>query len=232
MQLIAETYSLMQHALGPVRAADGRGLHRAGTQRDLDSYLIEITANVLAFTDPDTGNPLVDVILDKAGQKGTGPLDVPGRPGAWHADPDHRRGRLGAQHLVVQGRARAGQRDPEGARRARRPVGRRRRLREGSGSGALGGQGQQLRPGSGAAPGVLRRARLRPEPLRDRPDLDGRLHHPREAAGGDPVGVHVRSGPAEPDALAGDRAAHERADAARCGRSSRWRATWASRSRR
>jgi 6-phosphogluconate dehydrogenase len=39
---------------------------------DLDSFLIEITANIFRRKDPETGKPLVDVILDKAGQKGTG----------------------------------------------------------------------------------------------------------------------------------------------------------------
>src|SRR4051812_47328144 len=71
MQLIAETYSLMQHALG-MSAPDMAELFRSWNTRDLDSYLIEITAQVLAFIDPDTGNPLVDLILDRAGQKGTG----------------------------------------------------------------------------------------------------------------------------------------------------------------
>jgi len=71
MQLIAETYALMQGALG-LGAPQMAELFTAWNQRDLDSYLIQITADVLAFTDPDTGNPLVDYILDKAGQKGTG----------------------------------------------------------------------------------------------------------------------------------------------------------------
>jgi 6-phosphogluconate dehydrogenase len=71
MQLIAETYSLMQHALG-LSAPQMAEVFTEWNTRDLDSYLIEITANVLAFKDPDTGNPLVDVILDRAGQKGTG----------------------------------------------------------------------------------------------------------------------------------------------------------------
>src|SRR5207249_3097500 len=39
---------------------------------DLDSYLIDITAQIFCKKDPDTGKPMVDVILDKAGQKGTG----------------------------------------------------------------------------------------------------------------------------------------------------------------
>jgi 6-phosphogluconate dehydrogenase len=71
MQLIAETYSLMQSALG-LSAPQMADIFRSWNQGDLDSYLIEITSNVLGFTDPDTGGPLVDVILDKAGQKGTG----------------------------------------------------------------------------------------------------------------------------------------------------------------
>ena len=39
---------------------------------DLESYLIEITAKILRVKDPETGKPLVDLVLDKAGQKGTG----------------------------------------------------------------------------------------------------------------------------------------------------------------
>ena len=71
MQLIAEAFSLLQQLCGMTypamqeRFADwNRG--------DLDSYLIEITARILAATDPETGAPMVEVILDKAGQKGTG----------------------------------------------------------------------------------------------------------------------------------------------------------------
>src|SRR5881398_4131662 len=60
MQLIAETYSLLQHALG-LSAPEIAEVFRRWNGADLDSYLIEITANVLAFTDPDTGGPLVDV---------------------------------------------------------------------------------------------------------------------------------------------------------------------------
>ena len=42
----------------------------------LDSYLIEITRDILGFTDPETGKPMVDLILDAAGQKGTGKWTV------------------------------------------------------------------------------------------------------------------------------------------------------------
>ena len=49
----------------------------------LDSYLIEITRDILGYTDPETGKPLVDLILDAAGQKGTGKwtVDLGLRPG-------------------------------------------------------------------------------------------------------------------------------------------------------
>jgi 6-phosphogluconate dehydrogenase len=71
MQLIAETVFLLRHrhGLAPDAVADVFTDWNAGP---LDSYLIEITATVLRQRDRDTGKPLVDVILDSAGQKGTG----------------------------------------------------------------------------------------------------------------------------------------------------------------
>ncbi len=48
----------------------------AGTQGPLDSYLIEITRDILGFKDPETGKPMIDLILDAAGQKGTGKWTV------------------------------------------------------------------------------------------------------------------------------------------------------------
>jgi 6-phosphogluconate dehydrogenase len=71
MQLIAEVYDFMRKGLGmPAREiADTFTEWNKGL---LDSYLIEITSKVLTVEDPETKKPLVDVILDKAGQKGTG----------------------------------------------------------------------------------------------------------------------------------------------------------------
>lgn len=71
MQVIGEAYQLLRYGLNlePAAIAD---IFREWNQGDLDSYLIEITAEVLAQKDPATGAPLVDVILDAAGQKGTG----------------------------------------------------------------------------------------------------------------------------------------------------------------
>ena len=71
MQLIAEAYALLSRGLG-IPAAELSAIFQEWNRGELDSYLIEITAKVLAYTDHDTGKPLVDMILDQAGQKGTG----------------------------------------------------------------------------------------------------------------------------------------------------------------
>lgn len=71
MQLICETYHVMRVALGMTPAEIAR-VFRKWTEGPLDSYLIEISAEVLEQTDAESQQPLVDVILDKAGQKGTG----------------------------------------------------------------------------------------------------------------------------------------------------------------
>ena len=71
MQLIAETYALMKDGLGLDHPAM-QAAFAAWNDGDLDSFLIEITADILGKRDPDTGAPMVEVILDRAGQKGTG----------------------------------------------------------------------------------------------------------------------------------------------------------------
>ncbi|MEI6914837.1 MAG: decarboxylating NADP(+)-dependent phosphogluconate dehydrogenase [Armatimonadota bacterium] len=71
MQLICEAYYILANALG----LDAKELHdvfATWNAGDLDSYLIDITTRILARYDPDTGKPMVDVIMDTAGQKGTG----------------------------------------------------------------------------------------------------------------------------------------------------------------
>lgn len=70
MQLISEAYQLMREGLG-MTADECHQTFSAWNKGVLDSYLIEITADILAFKDDD-GEPLVDKILDAAGQKGTG----------------------------------------------------------------------------------------------------------------------------------------------------------------
>ena len=71
MQLIAESYDLLQHTLG-LSAPELADVFAEWNKGELDSYLIEITADVLRKRDDATGKPLVDVILDEAAQKGTG----------------------------------------------------------------------------------------------------------------------------------------------------------------
>ncbi|MFK7696169.1 NADP-dependent phosphogluconate dehydrogenase [Paenibacillus sp. HJGM_3] len=71
MQLICEAYHLLKDVLG----LTPQELHETFSEwnnGELDSYLIEITADIFTKVDPETGKPMVDVILDKAGQKGTG----------------------------------------------------------------------------------------------------------------------------------------------------------------
>ena len=71
MQLICEAYYLMANALGMTTEQMHETMAR-WNKGDLDSYLIQITADILSKKDADTGSPMVDIILDKAGQKGTG----------------------------------------------------------------------------------------------------------------------------------------------------------------
>ncbi|MBL7115124.1 MAG: decarboxylating NADP(+)-dependent phosphogluconate dehydrogenase [Kiritimatiellae bacterium] len=71
MQLICEAYQLMSHGLG-MTASEMHEVFSEWNEGVLDSYLIEITRDILAKDDDETGKPMVDVILDTAGQKGTG----------------------------------------------------------------------------------------------------------------------------------------------------------------
>ena len=71
MQLIGEAYAILKDVVG-LDAQALAAVFDEWNKGDLDSYLIDITAQIFRKIDPDTGKPLVDVILDKAGQKGTG----------------------------------------------------------------------------------------------------------------------------------------------------------------
>ena len=71
MQMIAEAYFLMKHLLG-MEPAEMAEVFAEWNKGELDSYLVGITSEILAFVDEETGRPIVDVILDTAGQKGTG----------------------------------------------------------------------------------------------------------------------------------------------------------------
>jgi 6-phosphogluconate dehydrogenase len=71
MELLSEVYDLLKSALG-LSAAEMQKIFAAWNRTELNSYLVEITAAVLGHTDSETGQPIVDIIVDKAGQKGTG----------------------------------------------------------------------------------------------------------------------------------------------------------------
>ena len=75
MQLICEAYAILKATINPT-AEEFHQIFADWNKGDLDSFLIEITTNIFDRKDPETGQPLVDVILDKAGQKGTGKWTV------------------------------------------------------------------------------------------------------------------------------------------------------------
>jgi 6-phosphogluconate dehydrogenase len=71
MQLIAESWDILRRGLG-MSAGETADVFTKWNEGPLGSFLIELTAQVCRVTDPETGRPLVDVVQDKAGQKGTG----------------------------------------------------------------------------------------------------------------------------------------------------------------
>ena len=98
MQLICEAYHLMKDGLG-LTADEMHEVFAEWNKGELDSYLIEITRDILATKDDD-GQPLVDKILDTAGQKGTGKwtVDLGARPRhPAHADRRERSSRAASR---------------------------------------------------------------------------------------------------------------------------------------
>lgn len=71
MQMIAESYAIMQNILG-LTPPQMQPIFQEWNEGELDSYLILITADIMGKMDEETGKPMLDVILDAAGQKGTG----------------------------------------------------------------------------------------------------------------------------------------------------------------
>ena len=170
MQLIAEAYDLIRQGTGksPAEIADIFAEWNTG---ELESYLIEITAEVLRQTDAETGQPLVDVILDEAGAKGTGAWTVQnaldlGVPVSGIAEA------VFARSLSSKPAQR------EAAVRPARPVGavdgrpgRRRRLRRRRAQGALRLEDRRLLAGLRRDRRGRRAVRLGHQEGRDRQDL-------------------------------------------------------------
>ncbi len=83
MQLICEAYDLLKTGLG-LSAPELHDIFTEWNKKELDSYLIEITSHIFAFKDED-GTPLLDKILDVAGQKGDWKVDCDQRIGSWNS---------------------------------------------------------------------------------------------------------------------------------------------------
>ena len=174
MQLICEAYQMMKELLG-MSAEEMHEVFKKWNAGDLDSYLIEITRDILAFKDED-GQPLVDKILDTAGQKGTGKWTERRLPGPGHsADADQRSGfrPLSVGH---EGRTCRGLEGPAGSdtkifRRQRVVSGRSRK-------GAVRIENHFLCPGLCAAEGSGQGIQVESQLRRDRASLARRLHHP------------------------------------------------------
>jgi 6-phosphogluconate dehydrogenase len=125
MQLIAEAYDLIKQATGASAAEIGT-IFKTWNEGDLESFLIEITAEVLGHTDAKTGQAFVDIVLDQAEQKGTGrwtvqnALDL-GVPITGIAEATFARGLSGsvpqreAARSALQGRTQEWQVDDQGA---------------------------------------------------------------------------------------------------------------------
>ena len=108
MQLICEAYDILKNVLG-LSAAEMQEVFSDWNRGELSSYLIEITADILGKVDPETGVPLVDVIMDAAAQKGTGKWNQRGGAGSWRAGADDHRGGVRAVSLGDGAAARGGQ---------------------------------------------------------------------------------------------------------------------------
>jgi 6-phosphogluconate dehydrogenase len=98
MQILAETYDFMQRVLKMDHAAMSDAFAE-WNGRELNSFLVEITAEVVRKTDAETGKPLVSMILDTAGQKAR-QMDISGSDGFWHTYPDNRLCRFHAPDLI------------------------------------------------------------------------------------------------------------------------------------
>ncbi len=179
MQLIAEAYDLLHRGAG-VPVTELAGIFAEWNRGDLRSYLIEITARIFETMDPDSGRPIVDVILDEAQQKGTGKwmsqnafdvgAPIPTVNAAVEARlisalKTERRGR----EPRAPGSTRPVHRQPPRPRRADAP-------------GAVREQDHLVCAGHGPPPGGVGRVPLRHSARRCREDLARRLHHPRGIA--------------------------------------------------
>ncbi len=191
MQLIAEAYDLLRSGLGLAPAEIGDVFAEWNTG-ELESYLIEITAEVLRHTDAATGLPLVDVILDEAGQKGTGRWTVEtalelGVPVTGIAEATFARAVSAQRAQRDAARGVLAVRDPRDGHPGSR------RLHRGRSPRAVRVQGGGVRPGVRRDSCGLRGLRLGDRSRRHGAHLARGLHHPCPVPWPDHRGV--RAGP-------------------------------------
>ena len=176
MQLICEAYAILKDVLG-MEAAELADTFAEWNKGDLDSYLIEITSQIFRKIDPDTGKPLVDVILDKAGQKGTGLWTLAVRHQAVRRHFHDQRRRRSSRDFLAERRARRGLGNSAATEGAKVHGGSRawsRRARR-----ALRLEDCFVRAGDGTSRRG-QRGSMESEFRRHRHDLARRLHHSRE----------------------------------------------------
>ncbi len=196
MQLIGEAYQLLRDGLGK-SAPEIADVFAEWNTGDLDSFLVEITAQVLRQTDAKTGKPLVDLILDEAEQKGTGrwtvksALDL-GVPVTGIAEAVFARALSGsvAQRKATTGLASGDLGDkPADAAQFTEDI---RQALYASKIIAYAQGFNQIQAGS-------RRIRLGHHPRRHGDHLARRLHHPRQVPQPDQGRVRRRPRPADAD---------------------------------
>jgi 6-phosphogluconate dehydrogenase len=196
MQLICEAYALFKAA--GMTADEMADVFDRWNEGELQSYLIQITAKALRQRDPETGQAVVDLILDKAGQKGTGPVDAGERSRERGGREHHQRRRRGTRAVVHEDRTRGRQQLLHGPSptiscdRATLVA----QVHDALYAAKIVSYAQGLdlmrtderEEGLGAGPGRHRR------------HLARRLHHPRALPGPHHRGLPRRPGTAQPDA--------------------------------
>ena len=212
MQLIAEAYDMLGRGLG-LSAPEMGDIFARWNEGPLASFLIELTGQVLKVKDEETGKPLVDLVQDKAGQKGTG---------KWTADLALDLGvpvpTIGA---ALDGRGLSSMKEAAGGgleEDPRRHRARARRRREGSADPggarcAAGLEDLLLRPGPAPHQGGQRPLRMGHLAEGDGPHLERRLHHPGAAAGRHHARPGTAAHAAQPAGRRGVRAADVRGPA-------------------
>ena len=223
MQLIAEAYDLLRHSLG-LAAQEIAEVFAQWNRGPLASYLIEISAEILTAIDPETRKPLVDLVLDKAGQKGTGKwtaqiaLDLGVPVPTISAALDARAlSSMKDQRMLASAQYK---RTPLRATGDRAELDRRHRRR------ALCQQNLLLCPRHESDRGRCARVELEDQPARDGAHLEGRLHHSRASSGCDHAGLRAPTGAGEPAARLRDSVAHIRLRFRPGARSSAWLPRW------